>query len=121
MAANLKQYIYTKGTDAALDAEFAGAVAYGRVKPGENSIFWKSGLRWYVISLENVQRIFRRVQGVYGKLCCGRQSYIIERLVLILKDGTEVEIYIGDDMEKQAKALLESLKAARPEIQYGKA
>ncbi|MEE0109579.1 MAG: hypothetical protein UEP57_01645 [Oscillospiraceae bacterium] len=120
MAVNLKQYLYSKGTDAALDAEFASAEAYGRVKPGKSAIFWKSGLRWYVISLDSVQRIFRRVEPVYGKLCCGRKTFIIERLVLILKDGTEVELYIGDDLERQAKALLESLKSAHPGIAYGK-
>ena len=69
--------------------------------------------------LANVQRIFRRVEPVYGKLCCGGHSFIIERLVLVLTDGTEVEIYIGDDVEPQAKALLQALQDTHPELQYG--
>lgn len=117
---NYKPYRYNKGENPAVDAEFAAAPSYGKVRPGKTVVFWKSGLFWHVISLEHVQRIFRRVEPVYGKLCCGRKTFIIERLVLILKDGTEVELYIGDDLERQAKALLESLKSAHPGIAYGK-
>lgn len=120
MGVNLKPYIYKKGLDAQLDIQFTQAQDYGLVKPGETVIFWRAGLHWHVISLSQVQRIFRRVEPVYGKLCCGGHSFIIERLVLILTDSTELELYIGDDMEKKAAALLDVLKSAHPEIQFGK-
>ena len=64
MANNLKEYLYTKGTDAALDAEFASAAAYCRVKLGKDTVFWKAGLRWCAMPLAKVQRIFRRVEPV---------------------------------------------------------
>ena len=120
MANNLKEYIYSKGTDAALDADFSSATAYSRVKLGKDTIFWKAGLRWCRMPLTGVQRIFRRVEPVYGKLCCGGHSFIMERLVLVLTEGTELEIYIGDDVDPQAKALLQALQDAHPELQYGK-
>lgn len=120
MSVNLKPYVYKKGENPALDQEFANAEAYGLVKPGQTAVFWRAGLRWHVVSLEQVQRIFRRVEPVYGKLCCGGHSFIIERLVLLLKDGTELDLYIGDDMERQAAALLDSIQTAHPEILYGK-
>ena len=44
----------------------------------------------------------------------------MEKLVLILKDGTELELYIGDDMEKKAAALLDFLKEGHSEIAFGK-
>ena len=120
MAVNLKPYIYKKKVNPGLDAEFAGGQDYGWVRPGQNVIFWRAGLHWYVVELSQVQRIFRRVEPVIGKLCCGRNSFIIERLVLILLDGTELELYIGDDMEKKAAALLAFLKEGHPEIAFGK-
>lgn len=120
MAVNLKPYVYSKGTDEALDAQFAAASVYERVKLGKTHLFWKAGLRWYCVSLGRVQRIFRRVETVYGRMCCGRQSFVMERLVLILMDGTELEIYIGDDVKRKAEALLQALKEAHPEILYGK-
>lgn len=117
---NYKQYGYTKEIDPELDADFSSAVSYGKVKPGKTAVFWKSGFRWYYIPLTEVQRIFRRIEVVHGKLCCGGHSFVIEWLVLIRNDGTEVVMHIGDDVKKKAEALLQALKDAHPEIQYGK-
>ena len=120
MAVNLKPYVYKKKETPALDAEFAAGQDYGWVRPGQTAIFWKNGLRWHVVPLSQVQRIFRRVEPVYGKLCCGGNSFIMEKLVLILKDGTELELYIGDDIEKKAAAQQKYQQTDKHEITYGK-
>ena len=120
MPTNLKPYVYKKGMNPALDVQFSAAMDYGWVKPGQTAVFWKTGLRWYVIPLSEVDRIFRRVVPVYGKLCCGGRSYIMEYLVIIREDGSELELYIGDDMEKKATALLDFLKQSHPELAFGK-
>lgn len=122
---NYKSYRYTKGEDPALDTQFAAAPSYGKIRPGQTVVFWKSGLRWHVIPLEGIQRIFRRIETVHGRLCCGGNTYIIEWLVLILEDGSELVLHIGDDisigkLSKEAAALLEYLKQTQPQIQYGK-
>lgn len=117
---NYKPNIYIKGKNPELDADFVAAAAYSKVKPGRTAVFWKSGLRWYYVPMEQVQRIFRRVETVNGKMCCGAQTFVIEWLVLILHDGTEVVMHIGDDVQEKAKALLQALKDAHPQIQYGK-
>lgn len=117
---NYKPYVYKKGIDPAMDADFVAAQEFGKVRPGSSHLFWKSGLRWYSIPMDGIRRIFRRVEPVYGKLCCGGNSFIMEKLVLILKDGTELELYIGDDIEKKAAALLDFLKDTHPEILFGK-
>ena len=121
MATNLKPYVYKKGMNPDLDAQFSAAKDYGWGKPGQTAVFWKTGLRWDAISLSEAERIFRRVVPVYGKLCCGGRSFIMEYLVIIRKDGGELELYIGDDMEKKAAALLDFLKQSHPELAFGKA
>jgi len=120
MAVNWKQYAYSKGTDAGLDADFAQAKAFGKVKPGKRAIFWKSGLRWCMLPVTEIQRIFRRMEPVYGKLCCGGRSYMIEHLVLVRKSGEELQLRIGDDVKKEAEALLQTLQELHPNLQYGK-
>jgi hypothetical protein len=117
---NYKAYRYTKKADPALDLQFANADSYGKIRPAETALFWKSGIHWHVISLDEVQRIFRRVEQVYGRLCCGGRNFIIEWLVLVLADGTELVLHIGDDVKKDAEALLEHLQNTHPNIQYGK-
>lgn len=120
MAVNLKEYVYSKGNDPALDAQFAAASAYARVKLGQTHLFWKAGLRWYCIPIDRAQRIFRRLLPVHARLCCGGHHFMIEWLVLILPDGTELELYLGEDIQRQAEALMQALKEAHPEIRYGK-
>lgn len=120
-----KPYRYHKGENPALDAQFAAAPEYGKIRAGETAVFWKSGLRWHTIPLEGVQRIFRRVEAVHGRLCCGGKSFLIQWLVLMLEDGSELVLHIGDEivgesMKKTAEALLEHLKQHNPRIQYGK-
>lgn len=117
---NYKPYRYTKGENSAVDADFASVVSYEKVRPGKSFIFWKSGLRWHHIPVDNIQRIFRRVEAVHGKLCCGGRSFFIEWLVLVRSDGSELVLHIGDDVQKKAEALLQYLKEHHPQIQYGK-
>lgn len=121
MAADLKAYTYRKGSDPILDQDFLSAKAYGKVKAGEKAIFWKSGLRWYAMPAGKLRWIYRQVEPVYGKLCCGGRSFFIERLVLVLHGGEELVIHIGDDVKKEAEALLEQLRQLHPELSYGKA
>lgn len=115
-----KPYRYHKGNDPLLDAQFAATPAFGKIRPTQSALFWKSGLHWYVVSLEGIRRIFRRVETVHGRLCCGGQNFVIEWLVLILPDDSELVLHIGDDVRKDAEALLEYLKRTHPQIPYGK-
>ena len=39
---------------------------------------------------------------------------------MILKNGEELVIHIGDDVPKDAEALYAALKELHPQIQYGK-
>lgn len=116
----MKQYLYTREPNTPKEQELKNASVYGKVRIGTNYIFWKKGFKWYSVELNKIQRIYRRVEHVYGKLCGGGDNYDIERLMLILKDGEQVEPVIGDRMEKEAIALMEYLQTTHPEIQYGK-
>jgi len=117
---DLKRYRYSPGENPVLDNEFEKAVRYEKIKLGTTHLFWKPLFRWHIIPITQAQRIFRRAQHVQGRLCCGGRNFRIEWLVLILADGSELEIHIGDDVERKAAALMESLQSAYPKILYGK-
>lgn len=121
MAVNLKPYVYTKGTDETLDALFVSAKPYAKAKLADSHIFWKAGFRWYCIPICHVQRVFRRLLPVRTSLCCGGANFMMEWLVLALPDGTELEIYLGEDVQDKAESMLQSLKNTHPTLQYGKA
>lgn len=116
----MKNFIYQKQTSEALDQEFQQAVKYGKIKLGKDHLFWKKGLKWYVVPLDDAERAYRRVEGVNAKMCCGRADFDIQKLVLLLKDGSRLELLIGDAMPKEAERLFEQLKATRPNMLFGK-
>lgn len=125
MTANLKSYLYRRGTDKALDSAFDSGSFYGALKLGGSVLFWKIAFRWYAIDLSHVQRVFRRVEPVFGKLCAGGSNYDIESLVLILEDGAELELLIGKNeignaVRKDAQRLMQTLQEQFPQLQFGK-
>ena len=115
-----KEYVYTSGHNPALDEDFGIAQVYCKVRLGKKALFFKAGFKTYAVPFERVQRAFRRMDMVYGKLCCGGSTYDVQMLVLVLMDGTELEIHIGDDVQQLAEELFAALQAAQPQLQYGK-
>ncbi len=124
MEANVNaETVYKKGENEFADREFAAASQYGKVKLADKMIFWKKGLRWYGIGLECVERAFRRIETVNAKLCCGKVNFDIQKLVLILKDSTELELLVGEGTPKEAELLFEKFREKNAEtgILFGKA
>lgn len=120
MRANEKKYIYSRGGDAAADQDFARGAAYGKVKLGREYIFWKRGLRWYGVKLSQVERVYRRVEAVDTKMCCGNVNFDIQKLVLQTDDGEALELLVGEGTLREAESLYRDLQTAYPELQYGK-
>ena len=117
-----KEYLYTVGQNDALDNSFETAETYGKIKLGREELFFKGMLRWYVIPFSRVLRIYRRQDHVYGKLCAGGQDYDVHLLMLVLDDGSPLELHIGNDrpMLLKAEQLYAAIQAAQPQLQYGK-
>ena len=115
-----KRYTYKKGEDSLLDQEFEQASKYGKVKIGNQAVFWKKGLGWNGVLLSDVKRAFRRIQAVDTKMCCGNVNFDTQKLVLILKDNTELELVLGDGMPKEAELMYSTLQERAPQVLFGK-
>lgn len=115
-----QEYRYRKNQNEQTDREFEQAGCYGKVRLGEQQIFWKRGFVWYKAQLDDVVRAYRRVEEADARMCCGSMNFDIQKLMLVRKDGTILELLIGDGTDRDAKALFEELKQQRPEIAYGK-
>lgn len=113
-------YLYKSGLKEAVDCDFKEAVAYVRVKLGGKHIFWKKGLKWNVISIDEVERAYRRVEEVKTKVCCGPANFDIQKLILVLKNGENIEIRIGDGTKREAEELFAKMQQLHPELKYGK-
>ncbi len=110
---------YIKNDLEPVDAAFRNSLSYGRVKLNSRILFFRKGLRWHYVEFTDAQHIFRRVEPVDTKMCCGNVSFDRQFLVILLNDGTELEILLGEGNEKEASALLEKIKAYHPDLKYG--
>lgn len=121
MKTNWKPYLYTKRKDLAVDSDFEQGVSYGRLKLGREHIFWELGFRWYAVPLARVRRAYRRVEETLMQVGCRPGVKGIQKLMLVLEDGTDLALQIGEgDREEVAEALYEALRHSHPEIRYGK-
>lgn len=118
----MKDYIYQKRQNAGMDEDFHQSMQYGKIKLGQEYLFWRKNLKWNVIPLSEVERAYRRIEEVTARTCCASSDFSIHKLLLILKDGTKLELLIGDDLHRrEPERLMEQLRGTRPEIACGKA
>ena len=109
----------TGAEDAGLDGEYRDAREIGRIKLGELHLFFKSGLKTWFIAYRDVRRLFRRVEAVPAKMCCGKGTFEIENLV-ICGEGDKELAQVQLPGKKAAQILMQELTERVPEAQIGK-
>lgn len=117
---DLKKYTYNRGNNSTMDQEFEQGMLRGKIRLGMHYIFWKKAFRWYVVEAERVERAYRRVEEVNAGMCCAKASFDIQKLVLKLKDGSELILLIGEGNEKEAVELYKEVQERYPGWLYGK-
>lgn len=117
----MEVFRYKKKEDERIDREFENASRYGKVALGKDLVFWKKGLRWMYADMNKIERAFRRIEAVDTKMCCGHVNFDIQKLVLIPRDGGELELLIGEGIPREAEALYEELRGQGRDILFGKA
>lgn len=120
MADSIKQYSYRKGENSELDQEYQKEKSHGSIRFGDAHVFWKRGFRWYQVEADQIRRAYRRIEAADSKMCCGSVNFDIQKLVLILKDDTRLELMIGEGVPKEAEALYGEMQEKYPQIVYGK-
>ena len=101
-----------------LGEDYRRARAFGVVRTGESCLFFRKGLRHYMIPYRMISRCYRRVMLVPLKLCCGRGEMAVEHLV-VETDGVECAV-IQLPGTKEAKLLMEELKIRIPHAEFVK-
>ncbi|MDD7738645.1 MAG: hypothetical protein SOT28_00175 [Fusicatenibacter sp.] len=110
---------YSQSISKELADEFSKSAPYGKVRMGTEHLFWKKAFSWKYLPYQEIRRIYRRVEAVDTKMCCGNVNFDIQKLVLELKSGEEQEVLIGEGIPSVAEQLFRDLKEARNEITYG--
>ncbi len=99
-----------------LQPQFDAGHQIGAVCVSDEYLFFKKGLKRYVIAYREAERIFRRVRTVTANICCEGGDLRFDYLV-IMQGGTELaEVQLPG--QKAAQMLLEEIRAKYPEGCY---
>lgn len=102
-----------------LSSEYKAAREIGRVRLGELRLYLRAGLKTYYIPYRDIRRVFRRVQLIPAKMCCGRGDLEVENLVVCGEGDAEL-MQVQLPGTRAAKMLMEELQTRIPEAEFGK-
>ena len=108
----------TVAADAALNAEYNAGRAIGNVQLGNRYLFFKVKRKVYYIPYTDITRVFRRVQLVQTKMCCGKGNLELENLVICGEAGELAQVQLPG--ARAGKILLEEIPKKAPHVQIGK-
>ena len=109
----------TEKQEDGLQGEYRDARQIGNVRMGELHLFFKSGLKTWFIAYHDVRRLFRRVEAVPAKMCCGKGTFEIENLV-VCGEGDKELAQVQLPGKKAAQLLMKELEQRVPEAQFGR-
>lgn len=99
-----------------LQADYAAAQKQEKLKLGEKCLYIAHTLYTEYMPYEAIERAYRRVEDVRGKLCCGVITYEIHHLVMVI-DGKEVAVLL--ESKDAAQKALEQIADKNPKAQIG--
>ncbi len=102
----------------ALTSEYKAAREIGKLRIGELHLFVRTGLSAHYIPYRDVRRVFRRVQLIPAKMCCGSGAFELENLVVCGEAGELCQVQLPG--ARAAVAVMEELKRRVPEAEFGK-
>ena len=103
---------------AALREEYSRARQVGKLRLGDQRLYFRSGLKAYYMPYTDIRRYFRRVMRIPAKLCCGQGAFELEHLVLCGDGGELAQIALPG--AKAARAVMQSLALLAPDAQTGR-
>lgn len=89
----------------------------GSFRAGENWLFKKGAFGVSYVAYEDIIWAYRRIETVNGKLCCGKASFDIHHVILLLSNKKELDIRFEERAE--AQALLDAIGAGNPQAEIG--
>ena len=100
-----------------LQAEYKTAQEIGKLRLGEDRLYFRSARKIFYIPYNEIHRYFRRVMLVPAKLCCGKGDFAIEHLVICDTDRELAQIQLPGS--RAAKVLMERLGSLAPDAIMG--
>lgn len=103
--------------DGSIIEDYSSAAQFGKTGIGKEGVYYKDGLKKRFAAYGEIERYFKRVHEVNGKLCCGSATFAYYKLILIC-GGKEITAMMTEN-EREVDGAVAGIKAIRPKIPYG--
>ncbi len=97
-----------------LEQDYGQASEKGKVTLGETCIYVKKVTKQLYLPYSDIVWVFRRVEQVNGRLCCGNTTYEIQHLIMVSKDREQFDV-LFESKELVEKAI-DFIKKQNPEV-----
>lgn len=104
-------------SSAEFTADYESAEVFDRVRVGRRAVYFREGFKTRCLPYEALERVFIRVQGVNGKLCCGTANFEYYKLVFV-SGGKEIAEVFSEN-EKATDAALARIAERAPGLAIG--
>jgi hypothetical protein len=102
-----------------IKTEYKTAREIGKVRIGEQNLYFRVGRKVFFIPFADIRRCFRRVMEVPVKMCCVGGDLEIQNIVICGREDTEL-IQAQLPGEKAAKILVDEIKKKAPHALFVK-
>ena len=100
-----------------LQMEYKQAREIGKLRLGQQHLYFRTGLKSYYLPYQDITRYFRRVMQVPARMCCGKGNFEIENLVICGDSGELAQVQLPG--AKAAKIVMEYLAELAPNAAVG--
>ena len=107
-------------TGPGLEDEWKAGRKIGVLRFGTEHLFFRSGIRSFVLPYDRLAGCFRRVVLVPAKMCCGRGDFEIEHLILRAGDAGALREIADIELpgKKAAQEAMRILKEMAPDADF---
>jgi len=109
--------LVTAANEQLLQADWEKTEKIGMFRAGEKWLFKKGAFGISYIPYSDIIWAYRRIETVNGKLCCGKASFDIHHVRVVMKNGKDLDIRFEE--RKEAQKLLDVLERKNPNIEIG--
>ena len=100
-----------------LDADFDSAERFDRLRVGARGVYFREGFKTRFLDYTKLERVFIRVQGVNGRMCCATANFEYYKLVFVSGGREVAEVF--SESEKATDAALARIAELAPALAIG--
>lgn len=75
--------------------DFNTAKVVGNVRYGQHFLFYQNMLKWLYVDYTDIVWVYRRLEDVKSRLCCGTAGFEVHSLMLVTKEKKRLGIPVG--------------------------